>query len=439
MTAHPANPQVERLSALLHLEGRARDAANSAELGFIIVNETIGLVPFRQAALWLDGRLRALSGVPLVEAHAPFALWMERVCRALGARGTAGPVAQDDLAAEDAAEWDEWLPPHALWLPWGAAGGMLVARDQPFGDGELALLTHLGGAYRHAWAALHRPSPLDRLKARLRDLPRRRLALIGLAVLAATFFPVRLSVLAPAEMVPSDPALVRAPLEGVVDVIHVRPNDAVAEGQRLFDLDATQLLSRIEVADKALAGAEAEYRQSVQQAMWDAKAKAQLAILGGRIEERRAEADYLKGQLERTQVRAPRAGIVVFDDPSAWLGRPVALGERVMAVTGETETEIEAWLAVGDAIPLPAGAPVTMFLDVSPLSPIEARLRTLGYEALARPDGAMGYRLRATIVEGEDKPRVGLKGTARVDGERVPLVYWLFRKPLAVLRTWAGL
>jgi multidrug resistance efflux pump len=207
----------------------------------------------------------------------------------------------------------------------------------------------------------------------------------------------------------------------------------------LFELDATTILSKQEVADKALAGAEAEYRQAIQQALWDSKAKAQLAIIGGRIEERRAEADYLKGLLGRAQVKAPRAGIVVFDDPSAWLGRPVALGEKVMAVTGETDTEIEAWLAVGDAIPLQAGASVTAFLDVAPLSPVDGELRILGYEAQPRPDGTLGYRLRATIDAGEVKPRVGLKGTARVDGDRVPLAYWLFRKPMAAMRQWLGM
>lgn len=437
--------QVERLSVLIHLEARARAAASAAELGFVMVNETTGLVGFRQAALWIAGRgIQALSGVPQVEANAPFVLWLDRLCRGLAARGTAGPVDHSLLDPADSAEWHDWLPLSAAWVPLegqggtGGQGGLLVARDEFFSDADLGLLGHVAGAYGHAWAALHRPTTIERLKARLAAMPRRRVRLMAAAAVALLLVPVRLSVLAPAEMVPADPALVRAPMDGVVETIHVRPNDAVTEGQALFDLDSTTVLSRLEVADKALAGAEAEYRQAIQQAVWDPKAKAQLAIIGGRIEERRADADYLRGLLDRTQVRAPRAGIVVVDDPSAWLGRPVALGEKVMAVTGETDTEVEAWLAIGDAIPLQAGAPVTAFLDVAPLSPIDASLRILGYEAQPRPDGTLGYRLRATIATGEDKPRVGLRGTARIDGERVPLVYWLFRKPLATVRQWLG-
>lgn len=430
---------IERLSTLLHLEARAREAATAPELGFIMVNETAGLVAFRQSALWVKGRgVQALSGVPQVEGNTPFVLWLDRVCRRLADGGAAGPVDHALLDDHDAAEWNDWLPLATLWLPLKGIGGLLVARDAPFSDGEIGLAEHVCGAYGHAWAALHRPNPLERLKARLTAMPRRRIRLIAAAALLAALFPVRLSVLASAEMVPANPALVRASMEGVIDVIHVGPNDAVAEGQILFDLDATTILSKLEVADKALAGAEAEYRQAIQQALWDPKAKAQLVIIGGRIEERRAEAEYLKGLLGRTQVKAPRAGIAVFDDPSALLGRPVALGEKVMAVTGETDTEIEAWLAIGDAIPLQAGALVKVFLDVAPLSPLDGQVRILGYEAQPRPDGTMGYRLRATIDAGEAKPRLGLKGTARIDGERVPLAYWLFRKPMAVLRQWLG-
>jgi hypothetical protein len=33
---------------------------------------------------------------------------------------------------------------------------------------------------------------------------------------------------------------------------------------------------------------------------------------------------------------------------------------------------------------------------------------------------------------------VGLKGTARLEGERVPLAYWVLRRPIATARAWIG-
>ncbi len=432
-----------RLAVLLQLSARARDAASPAELGFVVVNETLGAVPYRQAALWIEGRgIVAVSGIPTIDAGTPFVQWLDRIGPALRASGRTETLMPADLAPADAEEWTEWLPAHAVRIPLGSAatapGAVLLARDEPFTDAEQATLAHLAGAYGHAWRALQRPSRLTGLRERLKTLSTRKRVLAAAFAALALLFPVRLSILAPAETVPANPVLVRAPLDGVVDVIHVRPNDAVEKGRLLFELDATALRARLEVAEQALAGVEAEYRQAVQAAVRDPRAKAQLAIIGGRIEEKRAEADFVRGQLERARVSAPAAGIVIFDDPSAWLGRPVSLGERVMTITGETESEIEAWPAPGDIIPLKAGAPVTLFLNAAPLSPVSGSLRTLGYEAQTRPEGTLAYRLRASVDPQVDKPRVGLKGTARIDGDRVVLIYWIFRKPLAVVRQWLG-
>ena len=67
------------LYALLQLGRRARAADSVEALGFTMVNESRQLLPYRQAALWLGGRLgrvAAVSGVPQVEAHAPYEQWL---------------------------------------------------------------------------------------------------------------------------------------------------------------------------------------------------------------------------------------------------------------------------------------------------------------------------------------------------------------------------
>ena len=47
------------------------------------------------------------------------------------------------------------------------------------------------------------------------------------------------------------------------------------------------------------------------------------------------------------------------------------------------------------------------------------------------------YRLRATLTEPTGH-RVGLKGTARLQGRWVPLAYWVLRRPLASVRAAVG-
>ena len=59
-----------------------------------------------------------------------------------------------------------------------------------------------------------------------------------------------MSTLAPAEIQTSNPVIVAAPLDGVIERFHVQPNQAVAAGQPLFSFDSTVLRSRFEVARK---------------------------------------------------------------------------------------------------------------------------------------------------------------------------------------------
>ena len=428
---------------LLGLEEHARKAANSTELGFVMVNDSRALAVYRQAALLIDGEgLKAVSGVAGIETGAPFTLWLERIYKRL-ASDEIRKADSADLDGADAEEWAEWLPPHALLLPLKDRDGkrlgtLLLARDEEWTDQDIALLGRASDFYGHAWAVLHRPSPVTEWKQKLRSIPRYRLKLAA-GIVLALLFPVRLSVLAPAEVVAHNPAVIRSPMDGVIERVHVRPNQKVAEGDLLFELDRTTLTGKLEVAKKALSTAQAELDQATQQAFFDPKAKGSLAVIRARIEERNAEAAQLEDLMARSQVKAPRAGVAVLDDPAEWQGRPVNVGEKVLAVASPNDVEVEAWLAPADVIALEMGDPVSLFLNAEPLSPVSAKLLYVTYEAIPQPDGTLGHRVRAELAKGEAGPRLGLKGTARLDGHRVALIYWLARRPLAVVRNFLGM
>ncbi|HZR68682.1 MAG TPA: HlyD family efflux transporter periplasmic adaptor subunit [Burkholderiales bacterium] len=450
-------PGSDPLAVLLELARRAREARDAAELAFIVVNDTHALAPYRQAALWFAGRgVQALSGVVQIEANAPYAQWLDRVCRSLVSEARPRTLGPADLPERESAEWDEWLPTHALWLPLAPdareggqqAGGLLLARDEPWQKQEVALVSEWIDICRHAWHAQHAPAPWSprrayaRLAAALRLREGRpwwkqRAAWCAAAAAAILLVPVRLTVLAPGELVPANPAAIRAPLDGVVASFAVRPNEEVKAGQPLFDFDDAPLAAKLAVASQELATSLAEYRQAAQLALSDAKWKAQLAALTGKIEERRAEAEFLQGQLARAHVLAPAAGVALFDDPVEWIGKPVVTGERIMRIAARGDIEIEAWLAVGDAIPLEPGAAVRLYLNASPFSSVSATLRYVAHDAVQRPDGSYAYRVRAALAEPTDH-RVGLKGTAKLAGGWVPAVYWVLRRPIASVRQALG-
>lgn len=451
---HVASSNIESqlfaLSTLVQLIKRARHAADAQELAFVMVNETHSLLPYRQAALWRhdgpgSGRIIAVSGAAVVERNAPLTLWLHQALAAIDKSGDTGmvPCAVDSSHLPEALreEWAEWLPARGLWIPLATEpgrqiGGLLLARDESWGDGERHLVQELADGYASAWAGfLHR----QRFRSIQLWRPSGMVKLgVAAAVFLALWLPMTLSALAPADVVPLKPTIVRAPLEGVVDHFSVEPNAPVKEGQALLELDPRAIENRLEVARKALAVAEAEYRQAAQQALFDDKSRGQLAVLKGRAEQRRADAIYAQSLLDRIHVTASRSGIALFDDPNDWIGRPVSIGERLMEIADPNQAELEIWLPVSDAITLNLGADIEYFLNVAPDAPLRATLRQTSYEATMSPSGVLGYRLKASFADGTRIPRIGLRGTAKIYGEQVSLFYYLMRRPLAALRQLIG-
>lgn len=439
---------------LWDLARRARLAKSDRELAFALVNDTMALTPYRQAALWLHGEgVWTLSGVVQVDANVPYTQWLDQVATFFEAQGLqkSFTFTASDLPPQLAAEWQNWWPVHGLWLGSTQSkvnGAALFLKEDPWTPTEIQTLNEWLEVWWHAFSGLYSEHliQLRGLPERIKDWfqPidgvqwwRQRRYQVMLASLVVLLFPVRMTVLAPGELVPANPVVVRAPLDGVIDVFHVQPNQQVVADQVLFSFDELVIQSKIEVASQALATAETDYRQTSQLALVENKSKTQLGLLVGKVEERRAEIEALQEQLTRARVASPKAGVVLMDDPSEWIGRPVATGERILRIASLDDIEVEAWIPLADAIHLKPGDSVTLYLSASPMSPVEASVRYMSHDSVQRPDGNFAYRIRAKLDQ-TTQHRVGLKGTAKVHGDWVPLVYWMMRRPIATVRAYLG-
>ena len=441
------------MADLLLLQQQARLAGTAEELGHLLVNDTATLVPYRTAVFWLkrnrsDGRgqIAAVSGLPEPSDDAPFIGWSRRAMtyfaetRALDAPAE---VTLSDLPEALAPDWSDYLAAHGLWVPLTvhgvSIGGLLLARDHAFRESECRLLNQWAGAAAHALDAL-RSRGRKRIGGLLQS--RRRRLLAGLALLAVTallFIPVRLSVLAPAEVIGNQAAIVRAPLDGVIATVLIKANEAVTRNQPLLKLDDTEIASRLEVARQALDVAIAEHRQATQAALADADARALVGVLARRIEQKRAELAYIQSLRDRLTVRAPRGGIAVLPDAEALIGRPVELGARIFEIADPNDPSLEVWLPVGDGLVLEPGADISFFLNIAPEAPIDAELVKTAYRASQSPSGSLAFRLEGRFLKGGGQPRIGLRGVAKIHGQQVSLAYYLSRRPLAALRQWLGL
>ena len=439
MSAAQQNPSERLFAQFLGLERQARAARDIDSLAYALVNDAQMLFGYRHAALLIAGRVRALTGISVVEAHAPFVAFVENAAGQLLAQKRLDKpqvVTADSFGAQIQADWQSLSTGAVFWLPLldrqqNPYGGLWIAREQPWSSAEQALLEQLGDCYSHAWQALQPRKPW-----RLR-WPRRKVAVAVAALLVLLLLPVRQSVLAPAEVVPLDGQVVAAPLDGVIAEFLVKPNQNVKKGDVLVRFDATSIKAQADVAERSLQVAEAELRANAQRAFSDAESGARIDLFTARVAQKRAERDYARELLARTEVKAERDGIAVFADAQRWNGLPVQTGERLMVVADPGQAELRIDLAVADVLAFEPGGEVALFLDSDPLHRHSARLQRLAYEAQTVAGGQLAYRLDAEFDQAP--PRIGLRGTAKLYGERGPLALYLLRRPLAALRQTVGL
>lgn len=448
MSTEPIPTEPANLVALLHLEQRALATTTSSALGFTITNETLALVAYRQAALFVTTtpakhRLTTASGLVNVAEDSPYAVWLSRFSQTFPLEPGCHRLDFTDAPADFSEGWQEWLPEHLLVAPLsgpdGRVEGMLMyARDHAWDESEIALLNRLHQTYGHClWAMSEHRHGFAKLLASATGS--RLLRWLVPVIVVAMLIPVRLTALAPAEVVALEARAVAAPQDGVLSTFHVRPNGPVKAGEALFSLDDAALSSRREVARKGLEIARADALTAQQRAFDDLKSRGELAAATGRVQEKQAELAAVEALLARVTVKAEHDGIAVYTDPNDWLGRPVQTGERVMQLADPRDAGVLVWLPVADALNLEPGARVRLFLHTQPLSPLSATVTQTSYQSVVSPEGVSAYRLRARFDEGETQPRIGLRGIARISGEWSVLGYYLLRRPIAAVREWTGL
>jgi len=431
---------------LLQFQAALQRCASLRDVFFVAANESFPLLRFDQLVVWHIGlrsrpEIGSVSGLTDVTPDSPYAQWIVRAVDHLRINNPGKQVALayselPDVLAEDGREW---IHEHLLHCPFrtpedGEAGGLLFHRSEPFSEQDRAVAEWLARSVGYAvWAWRSRRRQLKQVLFSRTA----RFVLIGilaaLAILA--FFPVRQTSLANAEVTPERPIPITSPTDGVVARILVQPNQVVKADEVLVELDDTSVRNRLTVAHKALDIARADLQRATNKAFAEDASKSDLLVLGSRVKEKEAEVDYLADLLKRLKITSPQGGVAIFNDAEDWRGRPVQPGERIMVVADPSLVSVTVYLPPEDAVELSVGAEVDVYLNNNPLASRRAKIVQTSYEASAQPDNTLAYVIKAALEPSDEPmPRIGQRGTAKVQGDRVSVGTFLLRKPLLFIR-----
>lgn len=440
------DPRLQALSVLLQVEQEARRAETQPNLSYVFVNDTRQVLPARQVIFWAYNELgqpRTLraSHVSEVDPNSPMVRWIDRLAHWAAAQEWRNKVhifTATDVPSDLSKEWGETLPAYVLHLPLsstkaGMFGGLFLFAESPWVEAHLALAGLLGDAYGHAWQALATPERVRVVATHFKQYWRR----YAIAFVVLCLLPIRQYVLSPAEVVADQPAVIAAPLSGVVGHVEVQANQVVKKGQLLLVFEDTELTNRLAVAQRAFDVAEAEYQRNVQESFSCESCRGRVAQSQAAMERERAQVEWARAQLTQGEVRAPKDGVVVFGEAADWVGRPVRVGERIMVIADAEHTRLRITVPISDAIATENGTRVIFYPNVSPLSSMDGKVVASSYEPTVLPDYSLAYVMHASFDEKGAK--LGWRGTVKIYGSRAPLIYQILRKPLSRLRQMAGI
>ena len=438
-----------KIARLISLEKKTREAKSKDELNFLVVNETREIIDYTTSFLLLKSatdkfHINAISDIASIDRTAPLVTFVESIIN------HKTKINLKEIESIDLEQFSKKIkkqkpkniPQYLLCIPIfspqrGLQGYLLLARNKNFNENENELVQHLSRTYGHAYNTfLTNFSIKNFFKKNFTGKKR----WITISVIILIFlFPVRMTSTAPVEVVAKNPFLITSPFDGVVKKIIANNNDQTKPGDLLVLLEDIDLSNEFNLAKQSLQVAEKELLRTRQSSFTDNEQKSRLAELVAQVDLKRVELKSAERKLKNSKIYSEKKGVVIVDRKSDWQGKPVAVGEKILTIADPNNIEFLIWLPVKDSIVINQDANTNIFLDINPMSSYKGNIIRSTYEPELSPEEVLSYKLISSFKGNRDTPRIGLRGTAKVYGNRTILFYYLFRKPITFIRQLIGI
>lgn len=435
-----------KITRLIDLEKKARESRNHDELNFIITNETRKVVEYVNCFLLNRSitdqfQVQAISDIASVDRTAPTVTFIEKLIKLKGSEKDTVSFDLDQVSQEIKLERPKNLPRHLCYIPlispqYGLQGYLVLSKASLFQEDETELLNHLSKIYGHCYNSFLKTFSFKKyFDEKFRGKKSKRTLIIALII---CLFPVQLKSTAPVEVIPKNPFVVTAPINGVVERIIVNNNSQVKKGDLLIRLEDEDLKSGYNVALQALKIAEKELLRSRQFSFTNNEEKARLNELSAQVDLKKIELKFAQEKLKNANIYAEKDGVAIVERKNEWQGRPVDVGEKIITIANPKEVEFLVWLPVKDSLVIKEKSSIKVFLDISPISSLSGELVRASYSPSLSPQDILSYRIIGNF-EGKKPPRIGLRGTATVYGSYSIFAYYVLRRPITFVRQFIGI
>ena len=436
-----------KIARLITLEKKFRMSESETELEFTCVNELRSIIDYNFLFLLTKSNLnklkvKAISDISVVDRTAPAVTFIETLIKKdLIQSDEISELSLKDLENETDIVLPENFPNEFVTVPLisptrGNIGYWVMVRSERATITEKELLLHISETFSHALGSFTSKNSIMSFFQKVFTGWVKWLVITAIA--AAMFIPINMSALAPVEVIAKDPSIITSPVNGVIEKVLVNTNDPVSVGDDLVKLDDLNFKNNYEISLQELEVAEAELLRVKQSSFTNPDDKAKLVELSTEVGLKKKEAAYAKEQLNYSVITAETRGVAVVEDSIDWQGRPVRIGEKILTIADPNHVEFLIFLPTKDSLLIQDSAEVKVFLDSDPLNSLDAEVIRTSYKPELTPENILAYRIYASIGDVAQNPRIGLRGTAKIYGEKTSLFYYLFRVPINLTRQFVG-
>ena len=204
-----------------------------------------------------------------------------------------------------------------------------------------------------------------------------------------------------------------APFDGYLLEADVQASHQVTKGDVMAKLDDRELLGeRRQLTSKGVEYAE-QHRQAVA-SLDHGSAK----IIRTQADQVNAKLALIDAQLNRTTLRAPLDGVVIFGDWSRALGAPVAKGELLFQVSPLDQYRVTLQVNDKDIGGIRNGQQGVVVLSARPKEKVPFKVTRVSSISQSET-GEPAFRVEGSLIESAQELRPGMQGIARVSvGER---------------------
>jgi hypothetical protein len=434
---------VQLLASISRLGLKAFSTKSHKALIFLMLNDTLQVVRYDRAVLWeIDDKKRCsllgISGEAHVDPKTALAQHLKEIVNKIS------PIEQAQILSQELLEPFIKNQGHenasVVWLPIKSNDKLKLGLWLERWDGpkwqydEIEILTFLMQNYGAAWDKFE-----NRTYFSFKPLKKPIYGFLLALFLLTFIIRIPLRIVAPCEVVPTDPILITAPLKGIIQNITVEPGQRVKTGDVLFEYDKKVPMDELQIMVKQVNIIQAEMQRALGLARKDPNSRAELGVLQEKLSKERKNLEAARNKANKLVVTSPIDGVTIIQDPDQWRGNPVEVGEKVMMVSDPDKNKVRIWIPEEDNVEINPDYDVRVILNVHPDVTYYAKIHYIASSITMSESNVPSFLAEANWIDGNPEGvKLGLKGTAILYGDKVSVIYWVLRKPWMFIRRSIG-